>query len=153
MLYWETACEVGCSRSEFDEAGKMALSDIGLVGLAVMGENLALNMFNHGFSVSVYNRTAERTKVLVAGRGHDLNPTFSVAEFVASLARPRRILLMVKAGPPVDEMIAQLRPHLEPGDIVMDGGNSFFKDTERRTKAMEADGFHYFGVGVSGGET
>jgi 6-phosphogluconate dehydrogenase len=131
----------------------MALSDIGLVGLAVMGENLALNMFHHGFSVSVYNRTAERTKNLIAGRGHDLHPAFGVAEFVASLSRPRRIFLMVKAGPPVDEMIAQLRPYLEPGDIVMDGGNSYYKDTERRTKAMEADGFHYFGVGVSGGET
>src|SRR5262249_48639893 len=108
--------------------------------------------FHHGFTVSVYNRTAERTKNLIAGRGRDLQPTFGIAEFVASLARPRRILLMVKAGPPVDEMIAQLRPYLEPGDIVMDGGNSYYKDTGRRTKAMEADGSHYSGVGVSGGE-
>jgi 6-phosphogluconate dehydrogenase len=131
----------------------MALSDIGLIGLAVMGENLALNMRHHGFSVSVYNRTAERTKTLVAGRGHELEPTYSIAEFVASLARPRRIFLMVQAGAPVDDVIAQLRPYLEPGDIVMDGGNSYYKDTERRTKTMEDAGFHYFGVGVSGGET
>jgi 6-phosphogluconate dehydrogenase len=131
----------------------MALSDIGLIGLAVMGENLALNMRHHGFAVSVYNRTAERTKTLVGGRGHQLAPTYTIEDFVASLSRPRRIFLMVQAGSPVDQVIAQLRPLLEPGDIVMDGGNSYYKDTERRTKLMEEAGFHYFGVGVSGGET
>jgi 6-phosphogluconate dehydrogenase len=130
----------------------MAQSTIGLVGLAVMGENLALNMHNHGFAVSVYNRTAERTRHFAEGRGHDLEATYSIADFVASLARPRKIFLMVQAGAPVDDVLGQLRPHLEAGDIVMDGGNSFFRDTERRTKDMEAAGFHYFGVGVSGGE-
>src|SRR6266849_2919995 len=130
----------------------MGQSEIGLVGLAVMGENLALNMKNHGFSVSVYNRTAERTRQLVAGRGGELHPTYDVAEFVASLARPRRIFLMVQAGPPVDAVIAQLQPYLEAGDIVMDGGNSYYKDTDRRSAVLETAGFHYFGVGVSGGE-
>jgi 6-phosphogluconate dehydrogenase len=130
----------------------MALNEIGLIGLAVMGENLALNMHNHGFSVSVYNRTAERTQNLVAGKGHDLHPTYDIAEFVGSLARPRKVFLMVQAGAPVDAVLAQVRPHLEAGDVVMDGGNSFFQDTNRRTKDMEAAGFHYFGVGVSGGE-
>jgi 6-phosphogluconate dehydrogenase len=130
----------------------MALNEIGLIGLAVMGENLALNMHNHGFSVSVYNRTAERTQNLVDGKGHDLHPTYDIAEFVASLARPRKVFLMVQAGAPVDAVLAQVRPLLEAGDVVMDGGNSFFQDTNRRTKDMEAAGFHYFGVGVSGGE-
>ncbi|HVB96252.1 MAG TPA: NADP-dependent phosphogluconate dehydrogenase [Chloroflexota bacterium] len=132
----------------------MQQSDIGLIGLAVMGENLALNMANHGFKVSVYNRTAERTRALAEGRaqGKTIQPTYDLKEFVASLARPRRVFLMVQAGAPVDSVLAQLRPLIEPGDIVMDGGNSFFKDTERRTADMEAAGFHYFGVGVSGGE-
>ena len=102
----------------------MAGSEIGFVGLAVMGENLAMNMRNHGFDVAVYNRTGDRTRQLVAGRGHGLHPSYDVAEFVASLASPRRIFLMVKAGTPVDDMISQLRPHLAAGDIVMDGGNS-----------------------------
>ena len=130
----------------------MAENTIGLVGLAVMGENLAMNMRNHGFSVSVYNRTGERTRQLVENRGQGLHPTYDVAEFVASLAKPRKIFLMVKAGVPVDDMIAQLRPLLEPGDIVMDGGNSYYKDTDRRANDHEAVGIHYFGVGVSGGE-
>ncbi len=130
----------------------MTQSDIGLVGLAVMGENLALNLQRHGFAVSVYNRTAERTRQLVAGRGRGLHPTYDVAEFVGSLARPRKIFLMVKAGPPVDEMIARLRPFLEPGDVVMDGGNSYYRDTDRRSSELEAGGINYFGVGVSGGE-
>ncbi|HLH74048.1 MAG TPA: NADP-dependent phosphogluconate dehydrogenase [Chloroflexota bacterium] len=133
---------------------KVQPSDIGLIGLAVMGENLALNMANHGFKVSVYNRTAERTRTLANGRakGTTIQPTYDLKEFVASLAKPRRIFLMVQAGAPVDSVLAQLRPLLEAGDIVMDGGNSYYKDTERRTKEMEAAGFHYFGVGVSGGE-
>jgi len=133
----------------------MEQSSIGLVGLAVMGENLALNMERHGFSVSVYNRTAERTRALVEGRarGKQIRPTYDVSAFVSSLARPRRVFLMVKAGSPVDDVLAQLRPYLEPGDVVMDGGNSYFKDTNRRSKDMEAAGFHYFGVGVSGGES
>ena len=137
-----------------EEAATVQQSSIGLIGLAVMGENLALNMEHHGFSVSVYNRTAERTRELVEGRakGTKIYPTYDIAEFVNSLARPRRIFLMVKAGPPVDQILAQLQPYLSPGDVVMDGGNSYFKDTDRRSKEMEAAGFHYFGVGVSGGE-
>ncbi|HLH74137.1 MAG TPA: NAD(P)-binding domain-containing protein, partial [Chloroflexota bacterium] len=132
----------------------MDQSAIGLIGLAVMGENLALNMEHHGFSVSVYNRTAERTRQLAEGRGRGkkLHPTYDMAEFVKSLAPPRRIFLMVQAGAPVDAVLAQLKPLLAPGDIVMDGGNSFYKDTNRRSKDLEAAGFHYFGVGVSGGE-
>lgn len=132
----------------------MEQSEIGVVGLAVMGENLALNMEHHGFSVSVYNRTASRTRELVEGRakGKRIRPTYSVNEFVDSLSRPRRVFLMVQAGAPVDEVIAQLRPYLAPGDIVMDGGNSYYKDTNRRSKDLEAAGLHFFGVGVSGGE-
>lgn len=132
----------------------MEPSTIGLIGLAVMGENLVLNMEHHGFSVSVYNRTAQRTRELVEGpgRGKKIHPTFDVRDFVASLARPRRIFLMVQAGAAVDEVLAQLRPHLSPGDVVMDGGNSYFKDTDRRSKEMAAAGLAYFGVGVSGGE-
>src|SRR5579884_1626536 len=132
----------------------MEQSTIGLIGLAVMGENLVLNMEHHGFSVSVYNRTAQRTRELVEGpgRGKKIHPAFDVRDFVASLARPRRIFLMVQAGAAVDEVLAQLRPHLSPGDVVMDGGNSYFKDTDRRSKEMAAAGFAYFGVGVSGGE-
>ena len=132
----------------------MEQSAIGLIGLAVMGENLALNMEHHGFGVSVYNRTAERTRALAEGRarGKKIRPTYDLAEFVGSLARPRRVFLMVKAGAPVDDVLAQVRPLLAPGDVLMDGGNSFFKDTKRRSKDLEAAGFHYFGVGVSGGE-
>ncbi|HEX5416957.1 MAG TPA: NADP-dependent phosphogluconate dehydrogenase [Chloroflexota bacterium] len=130
----------------------MAQSDIGLVGLAVMGENLALNMAHHGHRVSVYNRTATRTREFVEGRGKGLHGTYDIAELVASLEQPRQIFLMVKAGAPVDEVLAQLKPHLAPGDIVMDGGNSYYKDTERRSREMAAAGINYFGVGVSGGE-
>lgn len=131
------------------------LSAIGLIGLAVMGENLALNMAHHGDRVSVYNRTPSRTKEFAETRvpGTSIRPTYDLPTFMASLARPRRIFLMVKAGPPVDDVLAQIRPYLEPGDIVMDGGNSYFKDTDRRSKAFQEAGFNYFGVGVSGGET
>ncbi|HLG50437.1 MAG TPA: NADP-dependent phosphogluconate dehydrogenase [Chloroflexota bacterium] len=132
----------------------MEQSSLGLIGLAVMGENLALNIERHGFSVSVYNRTAERTRQLVEGRarGKRIRPTYDIREFVESLERPRRIFLMVQAGRPVDEVLAQLRPHLAAGDIVMDGGNSFFKDTDRRSAEFAEAGIQYFGVGVSGGE-
>lgn len=130
-------------------------STIGLIGLAVMGENLALNMAHHGYRVSVYNRTPARTKEFAEARvaGTSIQPTYDLPTFMSSLARPRRIFLMVKAGPPVDDVLAQIRPFLEPGDIVMDGGNSYFKDTDRRSKAFQEAGFNYFGVGVSGGET
>jgi 6-phosphogluconate dehydrogenase len=128
-------------------------SDFGLVGLAVMGQNLVLNAESRGWQVSVYNRSAGVTRAFVArhaGRriaGHD-----TLAGFVASLKRPRRVQLMVKAGAPVDTVIDQLLPLLEPGDIVIDGGNSLYTDTERRSAALEARGLHFLGTGVSGGE-
>jgi 6-phosphogluconate dehydrogenase len=129
-------------------------ADIGLVGLAVMGENLVLNMESRGFTVAVYNRTVEKVDAFVEGRGKGkrIVGTRSIAELVASLKRPRRVMLMVKAGKPVDDFIAQLLPHLAPGDVVVDGGNSHFPDTIRRTKELEAKGFLFVGTGVSGGE-
>ncbi len=132
----------------------MTKSQIGLVGLAVMGENLALNIERNGFPITVYNRTGERTEALLAGRAKGLRFTGAktVQELVASLERPRRIILMVKAGAPVDDMIAQLAPLLEPGDILIDGGNSHFADTRRRDAAIRAKGLHFVGSGVSGGE-
>jgi len=132
----------------------MRKADIGLVGLAVMGENLVLNMESRGFAVSVYNRTVEKVDAFLAGRGKGKNliGTHSIEEFVASLARPRRLMLMVKAGKPVDEFIELLLPHLESGDIIIDGGNSHFPDTIRRTRYVEGKGLLYIGTGVSGGE-
>jgi 6-phosphogluconate dehydrogenase len=132
----------------------MATSQIGLVGLAVMGENLALNIERNGFPITVYNRSADKTDALLAGRAKGLKFTGakSVQELVKSLERPRRIILMVKAGAPVDDMIAQLQPLLEPGDILIDGGNSLFTDTRRREAALRAKGLHFIGSGVSGGE-
>ena len=132
----------------------MAKSQIGLVGLAVMGENLALNIERNGFPITVYNRTTDKTDALLAGRakGKRFTGARTVQELVASLERPRRIILLVKAGAPVDDMIGQLTPLLEPGDIIIDGGNSHFSDTRRRETAVRAKGFHFIGSGVSGGE-
>jgi 6-phosphogluconate dehydrogenase len=132
----------------------MTKQQFGLIGLAVMGENLALNIESHGFSMAVYNRTGERTKAFVQGRaaGKRIVPTYTIPEFVAALKRPRRIMIMVQAGAPVDDVIGQLKPHLEPGDVVVDGGNSFFLDTEHRSRDLAALGIHYIGCGVSGGE-
>ncbi len=132
----------------------MTKSKIGLVGLAVMGENLALNVESKGFPISVYNRTAEKTEALLAGRakGKRLVGAKTIPEFLGSLERPRRVILMVKAGAPVDDMIAQIAPHLEPGDILIDGGNSHFADTRRRHDALKAKGLNFIGSGVSGGE-
>jgi 6-phosphogluconate dehydrogenase len=132
----------------------MALQSFGVIGLAVMGENLALNVERNGFPISVYNRTAEKTQVFMATRaqGKNVQGTYSIEEFVKSLERPRKILIMVKAGAPVDATIDQLKPFLEPGDIVIDGGNSLFDDTARRTTDLEAAGFRFIGMGVSGGE-
>ncbi len=128
-------------------------SDYGLIGLAVMGQNLVLNIESRGFRVSVYNRTAEVTDAFVAAHpGKRLVGTHSLPEFVASLARPRRIQLMVKAGAPVDAVLEQLVPLLEPGDIVVDGGNSLYSDTERRDTALAAQGLRFVGAGISGGE-
>ncbi len=126
----------------------------GLIGLAVMGQNLVLNIESHGFPVAVYNRTAARTQEFIAGpaQGKRIKPCYSLQELVDSLERPRKVMLMVQAGSPVDEMIAQLKPLLEPGDLIIDGGNSFYKDTERRAAALEQEGIHFIGTGVSGGE-
>lgn len=128
--------------------------DIGLIGLAVMGENLALNIESRGFSVAVFNRTVSKVDDFVRGRGAGkrIVGCQSLAEFVEALSRPRKVMLMVKAGPPVDEFIAQLLTLLEPGDVIIDGGNTHFADTERRTREVEAKGLWYIGTGVSGGE-
>ena len=128
--------------------------DIGLIGLAVMGENLALNIESRGFSIAVFNRTTEKVDELIAGRakGKNFVGCHSLEELVGSLKSPRKIMMMVKAGKPVDELIDSLLPLLSKGDILIDGGNSFFEDTERRTKYVEEKGMLYSGTGVSGGE-
>ncbi len=133
---------------------KLNQCDIGLIGLAVMGENLVLNMESRGFQVAVYNRTTEVMEKFIAGRGKGKNFTGckTLEEFVGALAKPRKMQIMVKAGGPVDAVIAQLVPLLEPGDVVIDGGNSLWTDTQRREKALKEKGIHFFGVGVSGGE-
>lgn len=129
-------------------------ADIGLIGLAVMGENLVLNMESKGFTVAVFNRTVEKVDHFISGRGKGkkIIGTHSLPEFVNALSLPRKIMLMVKAGNPVDEFIEHLIPLLEPGDIIIDGGNSHYPDTDRRTKWMESKGLLYIGTGVSGGE-
>jgi 6-phosphogluconate dehydrogenase len=128
--------------------------DIGLIGLAVMGENLALNMESKGFSVAVFNRTTEVTEKFASGRGKGKNiqPMRTMEEFVAALKKPRKAMIMVKAGAPVDAVINQLAPLLEEGDVIIDGGNSLFADTQRRGKELEDKGIHFVGMGVSGGE-
>lgn len=129
-------------------------SDIGLIGLAVMGENLAMNMESKGFTVSVYNRTVEKVTCFVEGRakGKNIRGAESLEELVGQLEKPRKVMLMVKAGKPVDDFIEKLIPLLEPGDIIIDGGNSHFPDTQRRTAYVESKGLYYVGTGVSGGE-
>ncbi len=131
-----------------------ALADIGVVGLAVMGENLILNMENKGFTVACYNRTVAKVDAFLGGRGKDKNliGCHRPAELVRALARPRKIMMMVRAGKPVDDLIAELIPLLEPGDILIDGGNSHYPDTIRRCAAAEANSLLYVGAGVSGGE-
>ena len=130
------------------------LSDIGLVGLAVMGENLVLNMESKGFRVSVFNRTVEKVDRFMEGRGKGRNifGAHSLVEFVGSLKSPRKVFLMVKAGAAVDDFIEKLIPVLDPGDIIIDGGNTHFPDTARRTEYVESKGLLYIGTGVSGGE-
>lgn len=142
----------------------MAQHDIGLIGLAVMGQNLVLNMANNGYSVGVYNRTTETTDEFVGGlkdRPADVVHEgtadrvvgyHSIEEFIASLKPPRRVMIMVKAGGPVDAVIDQIKPLLEKGDIIIDGGNSDFVDTNRRSPALAEEGFRFIGTGVSGGE-
>lgn len=130
------------------------VSDIGVIGLAVMGENLILNMESKGFHVTAYNRTIDKVDHFINGRakGKNIQGAHSIEELVASLKSPRKIMLMVKAGKPVDDFIELLLPHLDKGDIIIDGGNSHFPDTERRVKYVESKGFRYIGTGVSGGE-
>jgi 6-phosphogluconate dehydrogenase len=132
----------------------MTSMDIGVMGLAVMGQNLVLNIESRGYSVAVYNRTAEKTRAFIENRtdGKKIEAAYEIDEFVASLSRPRKVFLMVKAGAPTDALIETLLPLLEPGDILMDGGNALYDDTDRRCKAAEALGIQYLGVGVSGGE-
>ena len=127
--------------------------DIGIVGLSVMGRSLALNMADHGIRVAGYNRSRAVTEEVVRQHPHEnLTPFYSLDELVAALTRPRRIMLMIQAGAPVDAVIRQLEPLLEQGDIILDGGNSFFEDTRRRSAALAEKGIQYFGVGISGGE-
>jgi 6-phosphogluconate dehydrogenase len=132
----------------------MKKADIGIIGLAVMGENLILNMESKGFTVACYNRTVSKVDDFVSGRGAGkrIIGAHSVEELVAALARPRKAMLMIKAGQPVDDFIELLLPHLEQGDIIIDGGNSFFGDTIRRTRYLEEKGLLYVGTGISGGE-
>ena len=129
-------------------------ADIGLIGLAVMGENLVLNMESKGYTVAVFNRTVEKVNDFIAGRGKDKNfiGAQTLEEFIASIERPRKVMLLVKAGKPVDDFIDKLIPLLDKGDIIIDGGNSHFPDTVRRTKYVESKGLLYVGSGVSGGE-
>ena len=132
----------------------MAKRTFGVIGLAVMGENLALNVESRGFPIAVYNRSADKTEKFMAVRavGKDIKAAYSLEEFVQILERPRNILVMVKAGQPVDAVIEQLKPLLEQGDTIIDGGNSLYGDTERRTKDLESSGLGFVGMGVSGGE-
>jgi len=130
------------------DSDRTGAAHVGVVGLAVMGSNLARNFASHGRTVALYNRTQARTDALVAS----FVPAASVEEFTASLERPRRVLMMVKAGGPTDGTIDTLVPHLEPGDILVDGGNAHYKDTRRREAALRERGLHFVGAGISGGE-
>ncbi len=131
----------------------MSKQQIGVVGMAVMGRNLALNIESRGYTVSIFNRSTDKTDEVVAENpGKNLVPYYTVQEFVESLEKPRRILLMVKAGEATDKTIDSLKPYLEKGDILIDGGNTFFQDTIRRNRELSAEGFNFIGTGVSGGE-
>ena len=132
----------------------MSKADIGLIGLAVMGQNLVLNMNDHGFTVAVFNRTVSKVDEFLDGgaKGTQVIGMHSIEELVGALEKPRRIMLMVQAGKPVDDFIERIIPHLEPGDIIIDGGNSNYNDTIRRTAYVESKGLLYIGTGVSGGE-
>jgi len=131
----------------------MDKQDIGVIGLAVMGKNLALNIESRGYSVSVYNRSREKTDdMLEEAKGRRIHGTYTIEEFVNSLKPPRRIIIMVKAGKPVDDTIEQLKEYISKGDIIIDAGNSFYGDTIRRSRELEAQGYRFIGTGVSGGE-
>lgn len=132
----------------------MAQADIGLIGLAVMGQNLVMNMNDNGYTVCVYNRTQKKTDDFMdnAAKGSSVIPAYSVQECISQLTSPRKIMIMVKAGNPVDALIDECILHLEKGDIIIDGGNSHFEDSERRSKRLEELGMHFVGAGISGGE-
>jgi len=133
----------------------MTKSDIALIGLAVMGQNLALNIARNGYQISVYNRTSEKTKEFLetSAKGKsNIKGAYSLEELVSTLKKPRKIMLMVKAGDPVDAVISKLVPLLEKGDIIIDGGNSYFKDTIKRAKELKQKGIYFMGIGISGGE-
>lgn len=136
-----------------ERTNSMAKQQIGVIGLAVMGKNLALNIESRGFSISVYNRSAEKTEeFLKEAEGKNVVGAFSIEEFVQSIEIPRKILIMVKAGAPTDSTIEALLPYLDKGDILIDGGNTYYKDTQRRNKTLSDSGIHFIGTGVSGGE-
>lgn len=131
----------------------MSKQQVGVIGLAVMGKNLAMNIESKGYSVSVYNRSREKTdEMLKEVKGRKIVGTYTIEEFVQSLEKPRKIILMVKAGSPTDATIEQLIPHLEKGDVLIDGGNTFFQDTQRRNRLLTEKGIYFIGTGVSGGE-
>lgn len=132
----------------------MSLQSFGVIGLAVMGENIALNVERNGFPIAVYNRSREKTDNFMATRaqGKNVVPAYTIEEFCAALERPRKILIMVKAGAPIDAVIQELKPFLQAGDVIIDGGNSLFEDTDRRTAELESSGLTFIGMGVSGGE-
>ncbi len=129
-------------------------ADLGVIGLGVMGENLALNVTDHGFSVALWNRTEAKVERVIqrAAPNRQWIGTRTLEEFAAALSRPRRILLIIKAGAPVDEMVEELAPLLSPDDVVIDGGNSYFADTQRREALLRARRVRFVGMGVSGGE-
>jgi len=141
-------------RLEEKDGVTMSKQQIGVVGLAVMGKNLAMNIESRGYSVSVFNRSREKTDEMLSkeAKGKNVKGTYTIEEFVQSLESPRKILLMVMAGKPTDDTIQQLVPHLDKGDILIDGGNAYFPDTQRRNKELEAQGIRFIGTGVSGGE-
>lgn len=132
----------------------MSKPSFAVIGLAVMGENLALNIERNGFPVAVYNRTSSKTDQFMRERaqGKRITPAYSLPELVQLMERPRKFLIMVKAGAPVDAVIDELKPLLDPGDIIIDGGNSLYTDTDRRAEALAPTGIHFVGMGVSGGE-
>lgn len=131
----------------------MSKQEIGVIGMAVMGKNLALNIESRGYTVSIFNRTGSKTEEVIAEHpDKKLVPTYTIEDFVASLEKPRRILIMVKAGAPTDSTIQALLPHLDKGDILIDGGNTFFEDTIRRNQELDQSGINFIGTGVSGGE-
>src|SRR3954454_3858248 len=153
---WSRRWRIQSDKDQFDirEVMQKASCDIGLIGLAVMGQNLVLNMNDHGYKVAVFNRTVSKVDDFInnEAKGTQVVGAHSIEEFVGLLKTPRRVMMMVKAGDTVDQMIDAVVPYLEPGDIVIDGGNSHFPDSNRREKALGEKGILFVGTGVSGGE-